>query len=125
MTLGIVDQKPGSGRKSKIQDFVFEQIREQLKADNTLILTEIRQKLEAQEIKMSDSSIRSALKIRKYVYKKSNIETIILNVGQKRTRKEFWKKNYIDSDYLKYIYKKCIFKRENKEAEGGDRIKKL
>ena len=100
MTSDIVDQKPGSGRKSKIKDYVFKLIKEQLKADNTLSLTEIRQKLEAQEIKISDSSIRRALKIRKYAYKKLNIKTIILNAGQKRTRKEFCQ-NYIDSDYLK------------------------
>ena len=30
-TSGTVDRKPGSGRKSKIQDYVFEQINEQLK----------------------------------------------------------------------------------------------
>ena len=58
----------GSGRKSKSQDNVFEQIREQLKADNTLSSTEIRQKLDAQGIKVSDSSIIRILKIRKYAY---------------------------------------------------------
>ena len=105
-----VDRYLGSGIKSKIQDDVFEQIREQLKADNTLSSTEIRQKLDAQGIKVSDNSIRSALKIRKYAYKKSNIETIILNTAQKKTRKEFCQ-NYIDSDYSKMIFiDECVFK---------------
>ena len=109
-TSGTVDRKPGSGRKSKIQDDVFEQIREQLKADNTLSSTEIRQKLDAQGIKVSDSSIRRALKIRKYAYKKPNIETMILNAAQKKTRKEFCQ-NYIDSDYSKMIFiDECVFK---------------
>ena len=99
-TSGTVDRMPGSGRKSKIQDDVFEQIREQLKADNTLSSTEIRQKLDAQGIKVNDISIRRSLKIRKYAYKKPNIETMILNAAQKKTRKKFCQ-NYIDSDYSK------------------------
>ena len=61
-TSGTVYRKPGSGRKSKIQDDVFEKNREQLQADNTLSSTEIRQKLDAQGIKVNDCSIRRTLK---------------------------------------------------------------
>ena len=65
--------------------------------------------MDAQGIKVSDSSIRRALKIRKYAYKKPNIETMILNADQKKMRKEFCQ-NYIDSDYSKIIFiDECVF----------------
>ena len=41
---------------------------------------------------------------------KPNIETMILNAAQKKTRKEFCQ-NYIDSDYSKIIFiDECVFK---------------
>ena len=54
-------------------------------------------------MEVSNSSIRRALGIRKYAYKKPNIETTILNAAQKKTKTEFCQ-NYIDSDYSKMIF---------------------
>ena len=81
--------------------------------------------MDAQGIKVSYSSKRRALKIRKYAYKKPNIETMILNAAQKKTRKEFCQ-NYIDSDYSKMIFiDECVFIGGKKEAESGDQMKKI
>ena len=67
---GTISRKPGSGRKSKIQDDIFDKVKAILKDDNTLSAGEIQQKLEEQGIRVSNSSITRALKSRKYNYKK-------------------------------------------------------
>ena len=107
---GTISRKPGSGRKSKIQDDIFDKVKAILKDDNTLSAGEIQQKLEEQGIRVSNSSITRALKSRKYNYKKPNVETMLLNDVQKKARKEFCQ-NYIDSDYSKMIFTdECVFK---------------
>ena len=96
-------RKPGSGGISKIQDDIFVKVKGILKDDNTLSAVEIQQKLEEQGIRVSNSSITSALKLRKYNYKKTNVETMLLNYVQKILRKDFCQ-NYINSDSSKMIF---------------------
>ena len=52
---GTISRKPGSGRKSKIQDDIFDKVKAILKDDNTLSAGEIQQKLEEQGIRVSNS----------------------------------------------------------------------
>ena len=107
---GTISRKPGSGRKSKIQDDILDKVKAILKDDNTLSAGEIQQKLEEQGIRVSNISITIALKSRKYNNKKPNVETMLLNDVQKKARKEFCQ-NYIDSDYSKMIFTdECVFK---------------
>ena len=65
-----ISRKPWSGRKSKIQDDIFEKIKAILKDDKTLSAGEIQHKLEELGISVSNSSITRALKSRKYNFKK-------------------------------------------------------
>ena len=84
---GTIIRKPGSRRKSKIQDDIFEKVKAILKDDNILSVGETQQKLEEQWIRVSNSSITRTLKSRKYYYKKPNVETMLLNDVQKKVRK--------------------------------------
>ena len=121
---GTIIRKPGSGRKNKIQDDIFEKVKAILKDDNTVSAGEIQQKYKEQVIRFSNSSITRALKSRKYNYKKQNAETMLLNDVQKKSRKEFCE-IYIDSDYSKMIFTdECVFKGENKQVENDVPIKK-
>ena len=96
--------------KNKILDHDFEKIKQLLKEDNTLSAEEIQQKMDNQGIKVSNSTIRRALNAKKYTYSKPNIESMLLNTNQKKTRIEF-SQNYIDSDYTKMIFTdECVFK---------------
>ena len=96
--------------KNKILDHDFEKIKQLLKEDNTLSAEEIQQKMDNQGIKVSNSTIRRALNAKKYTYRKPNIESMLLNTNQKKTRIEF-SQNYIDSDYTKMIFTdECVFK---------------
>ena len=66
--------------------------------------------MDNQGIKVSNSTIRRALNAKKYTYRKPNIESMLLNTNQKKTRIEF-SQNYIDSDYTKMIFTdECVFK---------------
>ena len=51
-------QETGSGRKSKIEDDIFEKVKAILKDDNTPSAGEIQQKLEEQGIRVSNNSIQ-------------------------------------------------------------------
>ena len=88
---GTISRKPGSGRKSKIQDDIFEKVKAILKDDSTLSAGEIQQKLEEQGIRVGNSSITRALKSRKYNYKKPNVETMLLNDVKRKQEKNFAK----------------------------------
>ena len=70
---GTIRRKPGSGRKNKIQDDIFEKVKSILKDDNTLSSGETQQKLKEQGIRLSNSSITRTLKSRKYNYKKNRM----------------------------------------------------
>ena len=66
--------------------------------------------MESQGIKVSSSTIRRALRHRKYTYRKPNIESMLLNSAQKKVREDFCQK-YLDSDYTKMIFTdECVFK---------------
>ena len=96
--------------KNKILDHDFEKIKQLLKEDNTLSAEEIQQKMDNQGIKVSNSTIRRALNAKKYTYRKPNIESMLLNTNQKKTRIEF-SQNYIDSDHTKMIFTdECVLK---------------
>ena len=68
-----------------------------LKYDNLLSAREIQLKLEEQGIKVNNILVTIALKSRKYNYQKTNVETMLLNDIQKKSRKELYQ-NYIDLD---------------------------
>ena len=80
--------------------------------------------MDVQGIKVSDSSIRRALKIRKYAYKKPNIETMILN-ALKRKREEITPKLHWLRLFKMIFIDESVLKEENKEAESGDQMKKI
>ena len=82
-----ISNKPGSRRK--VNAF--------LKYDNLLSAREIQLKLEEQGIKVNNILVTIALKSRKYNYQKTNVETMLLNDIQKKSRKELYQ-NYIDLD---------------------------
>ena len=66
--------------------------------------------MESQGIKVSSSTIRRALRHRKYTNRKPNIESMLLNLEQKKVSEDFCQK-YLDSDYTKIIFTdKCVFK---------------
>ena len=63
-------------------------------------------------VNVSISTIRRALKMRKYTYKKPNIATMILTSNQMKAKKLFWEK-YLEEDWLKYIFTdEVVFKGE-------------
>ena len=106
---GSILRRPGWGRKEKIDDEKFKMIMEILKVDNTLSALDIQKKIIDKGVNVSTSTIRRALKMRKYTYKKSNIATMILASNQMKARKLFWEK-YLMEDWSKYIYWWSCFK---------------
>ena len=74
-----------------------------LKVDNTLSALDIQKKLIDKGVNVSTSTIRRALKMRKYTYKKSNIATMILTSNQMKARKLFWEK-YLEEEWSKYKF---------------------
>ena len=87
-------------------------IMEILKVDNNLSALDIQKKLIDKEVNASTSTIRRALKMRKYTYKKTNIVTMILTSNHMKARKFFWEK-YLEEDWSKYIFTdEVVFKGE-------------
>ena len=110
---GSILRRPGSGRKEKIDDEKFKMIMEILKGDNTLSALDIQKKLIDKGVNVSTSTIRRALKMRKYTYKKPNIATMILTSNQMKARKLFWEK-YLMEDWSKYIFTDEVVSKEEK-----------
>ena len=73
--------------KKKVEDGEFKIITEMLKENNTLSALEIQKKLIDKGVNVSISKIRRALKMRKYKYQNTNIDTMILTSNQAKARK--------------------------------------
>ena len=88
-----------------------------LKDDNTLSALDIQKKLIDNGENVSTSTIRRALKMKKYTYKKPNIKTMILTSNQMKARELLWEK-YLEEDRPKYIADEVVFKGGKWEAEN-------
>ena len=73
--------------KKKVEDGKFKIITEMLREDNTLSALEIQKELIDKWVNVSISKIRKALKMRKYRYQNTNIDTMILTSNQAKARK--------------------------------------
>ena len=90
-----------------------------LKVDNTLSALDIQKKLIDKGVNVSTSTIRRALKMRKYTYKKPNIATMILTSNQMKARKLFWEK-YLEEDWSKYLFTdEVVFKGGKMRSRNG------
>ena len=88
--------------ENKIPNHDLKRIKQLIKENNILSSEKIQQK-DYQGIKVSKSSIRWALKARKYEHKNRNITAMFIYTNQKKAWKELIK-NYIDTDYTKMIF---------------------
>ena len=122
---GSILRRLGSGRIEKVDDKKFKMIMEMLKVDNTLSALDIQKKIIDKGVNLSVSTIRKALKMRKYSYKKQNIATIILTSIQMKARKLFSEK-YLMEDISKYIHWwSCFQRRKNEKQKIDSRKRKI
>ena len=73
--------------EEKVDDGEFKIITEMVKEYNTLSALEIQKKLIDKWVNVSIFKIRKALKMRKYKYQNSNIDTMISTSNQAKARK--------------------------------------
>ena len=85
-----------------------------LKEDNTLSALNIQKKIINKGVNVSTSTIRRALKMRKYMYKKTNIAIMIIKSDQMKAIKLFWEK-YLEENWPNISLMMKLFSNEKNE----------